>query len=1476
MRKKLVRIFLWVLAIFLLLIGTMFILLQAESVQTWLAQRAAAYLSDQLKTKVTIGSVSIQFVEKVSLKYLYIEDLHHNTLLYAEDLTINISDLSIKNHKLDISKTKLSHAKFSLMKYKGEAHDNLHFISEYFASKDTTASGKPWKINISDVRLDDVTFHHDVEENVPDPNGVDFSHLDVTHISGDLQDISFVNDSIFVNINKLQFKDRSGFELDELSADAKVANDEMRLKNLVIKTPYTDLHTDLTFKYRDLSAFDEFVDSMNFNSGFKHSAVSFTDIAFFAPDLKGMSNVVKLDGNFKGTVNRFKGKNVTIEFGERSFFKGNITMNGLPEINETYMDVLADDVDVNKKDVESIPLPPFKEHQHVVIPENMAVLGNVNFKGKFTGFFLDFVAFGNITTDIGFISTDINMKFDKEKKTTVYNGHLSTNHFDVGQLIENNDLGKLTMNADVKGQGLKLDKLDATLNGTIDALEFRKYTYRNMKVNGEVARKLFNGSFAIHEPNIDLDFTGAVDYTKAVPGFDFTANVGKAHLDTLNLFAYRGEEELKTKIVSHFSGNKIDNLEGSIEIDNTDFHYEKTLYHINHIGIRGVNNEASKSITVNSDNVDAAFNGRFEFATLGDAFRQIMPKYLPAVILPVKSIASNQDFTFNIRLKNMSVITENFFSSWWVEPNTIVSGRMNSMADDLVLKIESPLIRYKNFSFHQALLNCTADHEKMKLNFSSDQLYYSDSSNIASPRLTAETSGNKVSFLLQLADSASHPERANLPGEINFYSASKFDVHFNKPGIFIENREWTMNENNKVVFDTSAIHVSDFILSKGDEQINIGGNVSKNENDRLSVSFANFNLEHLNFLLQSSSVSLGGWLTGSSAISDVYHKVRLVSNLDVKKIRFNADTLGNASFITNFDDELKLISVNANIQNGTVKTVSVSGNYHTNYENNNLEFDVQLNNFYLNTIGKYIDDVVSDLNGRASASLKLTGSFQKPVFTGMVNLNRVRCKVNYLNTRYNFTNDVIIGENYFELKNFIINDEKSDEAVANGRISHEYFKNFFFQVNVDAKRFQCLNTVASQNSIYYGIANASGSAYFSGPLESMNMQIQFASEKGTQISIPLSTTSEIGKSDYITFREKGKFTNFSSFTNRVNLSGVKLDMSLEVTPDAEIQLIFDEKIGDKIIGNGNGNLRLDINTIGDFNMYGNFEIMNGSYLFTLQNIINKKFAIEKGSSITWGGNPYDADINLDATYTTKTATLYKLLPDSSYRTSLYVDCKLNLSNKLMNPTIKYSINVRGLDPGAESQIKSLLNSEAEVSKQMFGLLVLNQFIPQQNTTQSANRIDAAAGAGATGYEFLTDQVNNWLSQISTDVNIGVNYKAKDLYSKEEYQLMFSKSLANDRLLIEGNVGVIGTTAADQSTSNIVGDFNAEYKLNEDGRFRIKAFNKSNTSSLVYNYAPYTQGFGVFYREEFNTFRELLERYKILRKREVVKSPASMN
>jgi hypothetical protein len=329
-----------------------------------------------------------------------------------------------------------------------------------------------------------------------------------------------------------------------------------------------------------------------------------------------------------------------------------------------------------------------------------------------------------------------------------------------------------------------------------------------------------------------------------------------------------------------------------------------------------------------------------------------------------------------------------------------------------------------------------------------------------------------------------------------------------------------------------------------------------------------------------------------------------------------------------------------------------------------------------------------------------------------------------------------------------------------------------------------------------------------------------------------------------------------------------MNLNLEMNSNANINIIFDEKIGDVISGSGHGSIRLDINSSGNFSMYGTYYIDDGDYLFTLQNLINKKFKIDSGSRITWAGDPYEAIVDLTAVYVVYTSSLYNVLPiDESLKSRFPVDCKLFLTNKLMNPTISYEINVRELRATEAGLLKTILNSEQEINKQMLSLLLANQFYPaSSNTGQTVVPVNAStsvqAGAGASASELLSNQVSNWLSQLSKDVTIGFNYRARDTYSNEEIQLMFSKSFINDRLTVEGNVGYLGDQTSTKSSS-VVGDFYANYKLSKDGRFRLKGFNRSNADNIInYSQAPYTQGFGFIYRQEFNSLADLMVKWRL--------------
>lgn len=1444
---------------------------QTSGFQTWLAQRLTSYLSDELNARISIEKVSIRFVSSVVLKGVFVEDQRRDTLLYADEISVSLNDLSTKNKTLGVNKATLRSGYFRLVQYKGELHDNMHFLLDYFSAGDTADTmAVPWKITLDKLSLVNMRFSYDDHNYAPIPFGVDFSHIDCQKIQGDLRNIYFINDSVFARIYKLSFKERSGFEVDEFSADAKVSGTEIRAMDLKIRSPETELIGDVTFKYDSFPDFSEFIDRVEWKGVFKPSHVSFKDISYFATDLEGLDRVLGLEGTFRGYVNKFRGRNVMLRWGDKSFFKGNIAITGLPEIDDTYMDILAEEIQTNSKDVEWIPVPDFKSKQTLELPENMDLLGDISFKGKFTGFFSDFVGYGNVSTALGYLTSDINLKYDLSKKAYVYKGHLAATGFDVGKITITPGLGKATLDVDVQGEGLKLDNANARMTGMVSLIEYQGYAYKNLKVEGKIAKKLFQGSVETHEEDVDFVFNGEIDLHSKLPVFDFNAAVNRIRIDRLHLFKLEEEYTLQTTISSKLTGNKIDNLVGQVVMDNTFLQVNTKMYHLNRVALSaGWMDEGSRNLKLESDLLDARVIGNFELVALPAAFREIVPRYLPNVILPLAGTSGKQDFTFSVLFKNMSLVTENFFPEYTFDPTTSLTGAINSDSKTFDIRFTTPDFRYRSVRFIDLNLRFNASGNAMSILLNADTMYYSANGYIPTIELTGRAQNNRINYQLGLSDSLLYPTRLNWIGHMDFQSASRFNFRVDTSSVFIENQPWQMHDGNMIQIMDGAVSFTDFGFSRAEEALNVNGVISKDSASVLRLDLQQFQMAHLNPALEGANIELAGLTSGALQLNNVHENLQVSSDLRIQDLVVNRDTLGNAQVRSGFNNELNTFHIQANVDRGSARVIDIEGDYRFSDKVSPLDFTLRIDNFYLKTLERYMDGIVSDLRGKVSADVKLTGTLEKPVVIGHADFTKAAATVAYLNTRYNFTSRVIIRENEFNLNGVKLIDSKGNYANVKGNISHDWFSNFRFNVELYPKEFEVLNTNIIQNSLYYGKAEVTGYAKITGPLDAIVMDIALSPNKGTVINIPLNSSSEVTQSDFVTFVNPREVLEFSGNTNVQNLSGLQLKMNLEMNTDAEINLIFDERIGDVINGTGTGNIQLDINTLGDFNMYGTYTIQKGTYMFTLQNLINKKFQVQPGGTIRWGGDPYDATINMSAVYTVHTSSLYNLIQDSTFQRRIPVDCILKLSNNLMNPTINYEINVRAQDATVESMVKTVLNSEQEVSRQMFGLLVLNQFLPPSVNTASVGKLDAGAGAVASASEVLSNQVSNWLSQLSTDVNIGFNYRAKDTYSSEEIQLMFSKTMFNDRLLVETNVGVSGNAEATGNSSGVVGEFNTEYKVSKDGRFRVRAFNRSNANDLINYTAPYTQGVGVFFRQDFNNLHDLMQRIGLKKDEETV-------
>jgi hypothetical protein len=1472
----------------------LFLLIQLKSVQTALAKKATEYLSERLGARVTVGGVEIEFFKTVVLNEVYVEDLHKDTLLYSKKLKVDIGDFDLDKHKIHINRISLIETKAHLVKYLSDEDFNYQFIIDAFESKEKKKKipTAPWDISAGEIKFVNSDFAYRNEHDTLVTTGVNYFDLHTRAINGRFTDLKIDHDTIFSSIDYLSTVEKSGFILNKLSSSrVKINAVEMKANDLHIKTLNSDILTDLTFSYDHYRDYYDFIDKVKMKAQFNHSQLEMDDIAFFAPDLKGIRQKLIISGKVSGKVNDIRGNDMTISFGDVTKFQGDVSLTGLPNTDETVTHLSIKNLITNYYDLKKIPVPPFESKQKLDVSPEIKKLGKMRFKGTFTGLYNDFYAYGDFSSDLGKLSSDLSVRHDEEKKKEFYKGKLKSIEFDFGQFFNIPTLGKVSMNADVDGSGLSLEDVAASLNGTIQAMELHSYVYKNIEVKGNVAKKIFNGELSVNDANVDFDFLGKIDFTHKLPQLNFTMNLSKANLGALHFVDSVKRTNLSTQLVLDVTGNNIDNLIGTINFDNTVYVQDKDVFRVNSFNLRSNEQNGIKSMNLNSDFLDASIDGVYNVRDLPNALQRVFEKYIPSFFSKstVSKKTPDQNFEFDLDFKNTSDVTRLFLPYLTIAPKTAIHGRFDSFKNDFTFSANSSRITLFGYVFNDWSVNSSANGE-LKFDMKTKRLYLSDSLWLSDFDVFTKTHSDSVNLSLTWDNKSQKVNKGDIEAFIAVKKANSFEFKIVPSQFTINDSTWTISNNNQLLVDSTFITFKDLSFEHESQAIMLNGVISENKDDQLILTLKNFNLSLLNGLLTPTGLSFKGRIDGQSIITDFYTSMVFSSHNEFKGFYLNDNDFGDGTLESLWDKNKQALYMHGSFTLGIVPNVLFSGYYYPKKSEDNLDLELNLQAVQLQIFEPFVKEYCSSLKGFMAGNVAIKGSTSKPQISGLLNVNAKKVTVDYLNTTYNFSHDIIIENNSFGVERMPVYDMNHNSAIVTGKVYHTNFRNFQLDFDIEAKKFMCLNTTEINNSLYYGKAFVTGIANVSGFINDnilieANVKTDKVSAEDkvldirsnvelTKFYIPLSATGEISENDFITFVKKNQQIKVKDEYN-VKTAGVTLDFDLNVTPDAEVQLIFDQKVGDVLRTTGNGNIKLNINTNGEFKMFGDYVIEDGDYLFTLQNIINKRFYLEKGGTIKWSGIPYQADLDLSAVYKTRSA-LSPFFPDAAVQTSTIsggsskndqykkrvpIDLKLLMTGDLMSPEINFNIGIPTVDASTRQQVLNYVNTDAEMNRQVFSLLILNTFVtPYQLVGVGEGGSNTALNAvGSNSTEMLSNQLSNMLSKLSKDVDVGVNYRPGDEISKKELELVLSTQLFNDKLTVDGNVG--NNTNTNANANNIVGEVNVEYKLTDDGKVKMKAFNRANDNTqLNLSNGAYTQGVGVFYREEFDTIGELVKRY----------------
>lgn len=1411
--------------------------------------------------------------------------------------SVSSKKIDLQNNLIHIDALVMEKGVFDLIKFGIQDSSTTDSV----LSTSTVWNPKEWDIRIGHTMLSNSTFHYQKTGYSSDREGIDYNNILVEQIDMDLVNTYLDCDSIKSRIENLSAKEQSGFIIEKLQSDATIAPNKMVFENLKLITPNSSINDYYAMHYNSLGDFKDYVNNVRMEGNFNNAKIAVEDINYFAKALDKIDhNTLFLTGKITGSVSKLRGKKLNLRFAPESFFEGNISLTGLPNFQETFIQL-----DINKSEGNFDDIYQFYPSMNPAV-KRLANLGDISFRGEFVGFPKDFVAEGFIISDIGFIESDINLKLRDDDKNSSYSGKLKASDFNLGKwLNQEEQFGQISFSAEVKGKGLKLDNMDAKLKGEIEELGILDYNYNNINVDGSLQKRLFEGKLTAQDPNLKLAFDGLVNFKEKTPKLSFKASVESANLQALKLTEqnYVFGTELKLDI----TGIDIDDFNGSGSIYNTKIYTETDSFNLDSLQLTAKQmDEQSRHIGIKSDLVDANFNGYFSFRELPKALKDFARFYLVKYSKEEEKEQyinqSEQLFTFDVKIKDSKNFTSLFWPAFKNVRNGNINGRFSSYNNTLIVNSEIENILLYNSDLRNFKLKTTSSSNKFQISTSIDSLLRRDSLISESIILNTDLKEDSIQFNLGI-QSTDNPNHLVLNG--NFQSDLKsLKGGFNNSEIMLLNQPWTIDEHNLIEFKEGYLNISNLQLSNKDHLLKINTELMEDSVVNLNASLENFPLNEISDILQKvTRYRFQGIANGRVEVQDLFGKRQLQSSLDIQTLQINEYPIGDLKTRITYGHNSELVNIDGSLD-GDGSDVILSGHYNLASVKDKLNLIFRIRKFNLENTSPFLENIVTRPTGNISGNIFVYGPLEKPILSGKLKGEDVAAKVNYLNVRYNIPNiSADLSDDRISFDNFIVYDEDKNIAHGKGKIRHDYLKNFFLDFNISTDRFKFLNTKSNQNQSFYGAAYGQGYVMIAGDLKNIDFYINATTLKETNLSVSVSETKEVEQYSFYRFvnnKEDKKKPKKDFVAKR---SPISVNMDLDITETADLNLILDYEEGDIIQGNGNGKVKITLDNYNDLNIAGKYEITQGDYLFSLQNLISKKFKMESGSSITWLGDPSDAALDIKAVYKLRTSP-YDLIEDavvadtdleSAARSRVPTYLYLLIGGTLEDPRINFDIKV----PDADQAIKSTLDSKLqlvkldpnELNKQVVALLVLNRFVPVYPLGSNTNNT-VLEGVNNTVSEFLSNQLSlylsDWISQFITEVQLDINFRnyqtelsdngtggtlpgEDEFQNRRELQLALTKSFLNNRLTIDiggnfdfGQENQNASTQNNTDATNVTGDFEIQYGLTKDNRLRLKAFRKSEYD--IFNERNRNKtGLGIIYRREFDNVKDLLK--FIRRKRE---------
>ena len=1431
---------------------TGYIALQSSRVQTFLTRGLVKKLSERIDTNISVGKVNIALFKTVVLKDILIEDQKNDTLFYTETIYAAIDSIRFRKKLIALNRLSFRNSHINIER---DSSNNFNFQFILDSLKTPRKQPGEWNylvdrfiFNKSDILYFDRFKNGDQTLNIDDVNF-------------NISNIKYLNDSLSWKIDQLTLNKGNEFVINQLTSDFLFTDRKIELSDFELRTSRSEINESkfaFTLPVKDTTGQQPF----HIDLIFSDSEIDLYDLSLLLPSIKGMDQHVHFSGQIFGSEDDLKGKNLTLTTGENTSAVLDFYANGVSDPSSMYLFLDLKRSQTSFHDLAKIKMPTKNGVKYLQFPEAFYETGIITYKGNFTGFSRDFVAFGTLTSEMGKLTTDLSVVPD-EKGRTLYRGEVATEDFNLGELFKIDALGKITFDGSVDGMFNRANRTVAgAFEGDIHRIDVNSYNYENIRFDGILDNKMFDGLVMVDDPNLEFDFLGQLNFNPEVPVFDFRLDLKKALPGELNLGSHYPGAEIAFAMNAKFSGDKIDNLAGSIMVENGFYKNDNGDLNLKGLELRSITGGPVKYLSFTSDFFDVEINGNYYFQNIANSIRKSLNHYIPAISYEMLAEVKENKFGYQLDVKNLDDVLKVFYPELKVETPFLLYGMVDSENSFFELKGSIPGISTENVMVRNIFIGNNPNENRYSSRFRFGEILLRNGMRLQNLTVDSKISDNIIDNYIAWGDTIDRSYQGEIVTQAVFSKNENsqyphIDLQWSPATIYIADSVWKINPFTATV-DSSTINIQNFNFSSGSQNLNINGKIGKDLSNILSLRMNNIDLG-LFGIYMNKDLPLGGILNGSAGLVDFYGKRILFSNLDIDKFRFKDREIGNITLVNQWDNDESTLNTELRAVSGNRQTMFANGYY--NPSKNELLYNAEFDNFSLVALETLIRKNFSNFHGDASGKLKVYGSPSKILMDGTVQGSNAGLTVDYVKVSYYFTDSVRFSGDTIHFNNINFKDIAGNRGIFNGTIVHDNFHNMIYNLSVSSNKITAINTSAGNNPQFYGKVIASGRLNITGRGKRVNLAGSGTTLQGTNVNINLENESEIARYDFIQFVSTEDPVKQEFLFSNKNEKDFNLNLTIRATPEARVQLIYNSQIGDVIKAQGEGLLVFGMDKDNNITLSGTYALERGDYLFTLQNVINKRFTIQQGGTINWSGDPYNANINIKAVYKLK-ASLYDLLVntyDNIYQSQrIPVECTIMLSDELSNPVIDFAIDFPSVEDRLIDEIRQFFNTPEEMNKQILSLVVLGKFYTPEYLrgtyeAQTPNLI------GTTASELFSNQLSNWLSQISNNVDIGLNYRPGNQITNDEIELALSTQMFNDRVTINGNIGN-NNNPNSTNNSELVGDFEINVKLNPSGKIKLKAYNRSN-NNLIYETAPYTQGVGFSLTEEFNHLKNILDKIK---------------